>query len=285
MNNIMNDIVNVSFAHKPDGLLFTWPPDFQTLHKSFTGFVKYELRYICAVNDKHFNTLSYSVWIILSLSTMVVQLFFFNKHIYISTWNPLPDKCLPLTMHLRWPEAKAMVNWDCVFSLSRSASVNAALGVCFTSGPMKIILGAHLHWAKAKSFFWPFPLLNTKSKVELSKNLLRSDYVFTISQCKWTLRVHSHLRFITRLRLWFFSMGWIAIANYNKKMGTQPTLEPNGNRNCVINRRCELTIILSRPYYVYLYLFVTFERNFSIKTKTNGTSLKRPPFVNDHFYF
>ena len=32
-------------------------------------------------------------------------------------------------------------------------------------------------------------------------------------------------------------------------MDTQPTLEPNGNRNCVINRRCELTIILSRPYY------------------------------------
>ena len=73
---------------------------------------------------------------------------------------------------------------------------------------MKIILGAHLHWTKAKIFFWPLPLLNMKSKFPRSWELL----VFAISQCKWTLRVHSHLQFITLLRLWFFSMGWIVIA-------------------------------------------------------------------------
>ena len=57
------------------------------------------------------------------------------------------------------------------------------------------------------------------------------------------IRVHSHLRFITRLRLrmWlrFLSMGWITIT----EMGAQPIIEPNGNcnRNRVINQRCEWT--------------------------------------------
>ena len=52
-----------------------------------------------------------------------------------------------------------------------------------------------------------------------------------------------------------------------KKWVHNPFLSIMVNHNRVINRRCEWTIILSRPYYVNLSLFVTFERNFSIKLK------------------
>ena len=51
--------------------------------------------------------------------------------------------------------------------------------------------------------------------------------------------VHWYLRFITRLRLLFFSKGTIEIVI--TKMGTQPILEHNGNRNRILNRRCEWT--------------------------------------------
>ena len=52
--------------------------------------------------------------------------------------------------------------------------------------------------------------------------------------------VHSYLRFITRLRLLFFSNAAIEIVI--AKMGAQPILEHNGNRNRSLNRRCEWTL-------------------------------------------
>ena len=65
------------------------------------------------------------------------------------------------------------------------------------------------------------------------------------NQLQTMIRVHSHLRFITRLRLRlrFLSMGWIGIAITTAKMDAQPIFEPNGNynRNRVINQRYEWT--------------------------------------------
>ena len=56
---------------------------------------------------------------------------------------------------------------------------------------------------------------------------------------QFSLMVHSHLRFIIRmrLRLRFFSMGSIGIAI--SKMDAQFILESNGIRNRVINLMCE----------------------------------------------
>ena len=63
------------------------------------------------------------------------------------------------------------------------------------------------------------------------------------NQLHTMIRVHSHLRFITRLRLRFLSIGWIGIAITITKMGAQPILKPNGycNLNRVINQRYEWT--------------------------------------------
>ena len=59
----------------------------------------------------------------------------------------------------------------------------------------------------------------------------------------YTLTVNSHLRFITRLR--FFPMGWIVIVVV--KLGAQPILTPNGNRNGnrIINLSYECTFTLN----------------------------------------
>ena len=52
--------------------------------------------------------------------------------------------------------------------------------------------------------------------------------------------VHSLLRFITALRLRFFSIEIIRIVNAIVNLGAQPILEPNGNRNS--NRVINLSI-------------------------------------------
>ena len=68
---------------------------------------------------------------------------------------------------------------------------------------------------------------------------------FARSVCRG-LMVHSHLWFITRLRLQmrFSSMEWIANAIAISKVVAQPIIEPNGNRNPnrIINHRCERTL-------------------------------------------
>ena len=87
----------------------------------------------------------------------------------------------------------------------------------------------------------------------------------------WGLRVHSHLKFITRLRfqIRFFSVWEIVISIALEKI---PILEPNvnRNRNRVINLRCEWTI---RPYLQHRSASLTASQHFHrLRSKRDADS-------------
>ena len=107
--------------------------------------------------------------------------------------------------------------------------------------PLKSINTRHIAISSLVFYYlWSYSLYHWASLSTVNSETLSAsqyDRRKTVCNVKHPLRVHSHLRFITRLRLWlrmrFFSMGWTRIAI--AKMGAQRILESNGNCNCLVN--------------------------------------------------
>ena len=106
----------------------------------------------------------------------------------------------------------------------------------------------YFHWFPYKSLaviieccsrkptVWTALIVRSHGAIATSPNLRFLDsgcaHLQIVTFCE--LMVHSHLRFVTRLR--FISIGWIGISNVITKTGAQSILEPNGNRKRNDNR-------------------------------------------------